>query len=167
MGYLIMKRILLVSLLLSIASLAQAQKMSLLDSGYAFYDAGEYDKAIKIFERGIDATPDNAELYYLLGVCQSLNGDNYTAIQNYEKAIALAPDYAEVYYEKGYAHYLMGKLEQAMEAFDKAIALRPNYAEAYVNRGSLKCMQGDSTGAEADWEKAASLGAALPVRKCD
>ena len=102
-----------------------------------------------------------------MGVCRSISGDNYTALQEYEKALRIDPTYAEAFYEKGYALYLMGKLDQSLAAFDKAIELRPDYAEAYVNRGSLKCMSGDGAGAEEDWNRAAELGAALPVRDCD
>ncbi len=162
-----MKVAFLISMMWLLSAIGYAQELSLLDSGYAYYEVAEYKKAIEVFEQAVIETPENPELYYLMGVCRSLSGDNYHAIRDYEKAIELSPDYAEAYYEKGYASYLMGELKKAMSAFDKAIELRPNYAEAYVNRGSLKCMDGDSEGAEKDWDKAAELGAALPVRDCN
>jgi tetratricopeptide (TPR) repeat protein len=144
-----------------------SQDTSLLDTGYAHYENGDYDKALLVLEKAAIQSPDNPEVFYLMGVCQSLSEDNYSALKSFARAIELDPGYAEAYYETGYAHFLMGKLEKSLEAFDKAIQLRPNYAEAYVNRGSLKCMLEDPEGAKKDWDKAADLGAALPVRECN
>jgi tetratricopeptide (TPR) repeat protein len=161
-----MKQLLQITLLLCISFSTLAQSPSLLEKGYKLYEEENYTEALKVFEKAAAETPDNPEIYYLMGVCRSLTDDNYTALQNFALAIELDPSYAEAYYETGYAHFLMGKLEKALEAFDKAIELRPDYAEAYINRGSLKCMLEDAEGAKKDWDKAASLGAALPVSGC-
>lgn len=146
---------------------AQESAGDLLDRGYDLYEDGQYDQAIRVFEKAALLDSSNAEIFYLMGVSRSLNGDNDGALKNYERALKLKPEYAEVYYEIGYSNFLQGNTEEALKGFNQAIAIREEYPEAYLNRGSVKCMMGDKEGAEKDWEVAKKYGMSLPQAGCD
>jgi len=165
-----MKAMLTTFLVCFIAQILPAQDLTSkqwLDSGYVAYQKGNYEDAISKFQESIDLNNQNAEAFYLKGVCQSAIQLNIAALKTYDKALALKPDYAEVYYEKGYSYFQLNKYQKAIEQFDKAIELRPDYAEAWFNRGSVKCIVGEKEGALADWEQARKLGASIPNLECE
>lgn len=158
--------IVIIACLLSFAGYSQTAE-SMIEIGHRNYETGEYDAAIKYFNKAAELDGKNPEIFYLLGVCKSQLQLNEEAIQNYNLALALDPTYAEVYFEKGYSLFVTGKLEEAIESFDQSIKLKPNNAVAYVNRGSVKCILGDKAGATSDWKKAEELGAPIPEQDCD
>ncbi len=139
----------------------------LIDIGYKNYELGDYNEAIKYFEKAAKVDGKNPEIFYLMGVCKSQSGRNTEAIIDYNVALKLDPDYAEVHYEKGYALFLLDQLDASIKSFDKAIELREDYSEAWFNRGSIKCIKGDSVGAMEDWARARELGAQIPEQKCE
>ncbi len=55
----------------------------------------------------------------------------------------------------------MGDVQLAIEDFDEAIRLDPQYALAYFNRGLAYNAIGDVARANADFDRAADLGADL------
>lgn len=137
---------------------AQKSAEKYLDAGYEKYEEEDYKGAILDFKKAISYEKDNAEAYYLRGVCYSLLGEKKSAISDLDKATEINTDYAEAYYEKGYIYLSDQNAEKAIEEFDKVIKLKPDFAEAYVSRGTAKCMLNDKDGAAADWKKAEQLG---------
>ncbi len=56
------------------------------------------------------------------------------------------------------AHHALNQLDAAIQDYDVAIEKKPDYGRAYSARGGAKSEAGDKAGAQADWDKAESLG---------
>lgn len=57
--------------------------------GWAYYRAGEYDKAIRYLSQAVEGVPQNPEMLYHLGAAQFANGDEEAARANLEEALNL------------------------------------------------------------------------------
>ncbi len=130
----------------------------LINRGYDKYLEENYEGAISDFNQALQLAPENAEIYYLRGVCRSNIGLKVAAIKDLNSAIHLNPQYAEAYYEKAYIYLSDQNAQKAIGVLNKVIQLNPKMAEAYISRGTAKCMLNDIQGANADWEKAKELG---------
>ncbi|WP_428409950.1 tetratricopeptide repeat protein [Hyphococcus sp.] len=60
--------------------------------GWAYYRAGDYDKAIEYLSQAVEGAEENAEMRYHLGAAQLANGDAGAARENLEKALSLGGD---------------------------------------------------------------------------
>jgi clan AA aspartic protease (TIGR02281 family) len=83
----------------------ERKEVESLKQGINYFSAGNYKKAIKVFEQAARVNPDSAEAYKWLGMSYLKLGDN---------EIMTDPE----------------MLDKAMKAFDKALSLNPNFAEA-------------------------------------
>ena len=59
----------------------------------AAYEAGNFDEAVKLYERLTQASVENPVVYYNLGNAYYRNGELARAIANYERALALWPGF--------------------------------------------------------------------------
>lgn len=147
-------------------SYAQQSANDLLNLGYDSYDKGAYQEAIDYFDQAEEIEGDNAELYYLRGICKSMIDDNKAAVQDFDKAVKINPEFAEAYFERGYSYFMLNEAEKAIQSYSEAIRIDPDYGEAYQNRGAVKCMIDDPEGAQQDWDKAKQLGVMVPEMGC-
>ncbi len=75
------------------AKLANPDDLSLLQSeADMYYRMGKKDKYKEIMEGIVKKDPNNATLYYNLGVTSYEIGENATAVEYYKKALAIDPD---------------------------------------------------------------------------
>lgn len=130
----------------------------ILERGYEKYMEGNCEAAISEYDLALKKDKNNAEAYYLRGVCKSLMENNAEAIKDFNLAIQHNPKYAEAYFEKAFSHYALDENENALTYYTKAIDLDPDYAEAYMNRGSVKHNMNNLKGACEDWAMAESMG---------
>lgn len=162
-------RILLSFIAIAWINLLAAQNSSEkhIETGYDKYLNEDYEGAILDFGKAIAFDAQNAEAYYLRGVCYSFVDKKREAMSDLNKATELKPDYAEAYYEKGYLFLSDQNAKAAIEQFDKVLTLNPKMAEAWVSRGTAKCMQNDPAGAAADWQQAKKLGVDGTLLVCE
>jgi tetratricopeptide (TPR) repeat protein len=130
----------------------------ILERGFTRYSNGDCAGAIEEYNLAIKKGENNAEAYYLRGVCKSMMENNKEAIEDFNLAIKYNPEYAEAYFEKAFSHYSLDENETALTFYTKAISIDPEYAEAYMNRGSVKHNLNNLKGACEDWAKAESMG---------
>lgn len=64
-------------------------------------EAEQYDEARKMLDDAIAAQPDNAQLYFVLGILEETLENNDAAFENYKKSVALDPEYAQALYALG------------------------------------------------------------------
>lgn len=95
----------------------------------------EYEKALKIFPRHLDA------LYNLAVAFERLN-QNDDAIATYRRYLDLKPDEADVWTQLGVRYDETGKHADAQAAYEKALALNPDFGRAHHNLGVLLKEQG-------------------------
>ena len=95
---------------------------------------GNYQLAIKNFDKSIELNPDSAA-YYARGNVKQKNGDYRGAIQDYKAAINRKSDYAEAYHELGLTYFRLDNYKVALDYFEKVIKQKPKFAEAHYSIG--------------------------------
>ncbi len=106
--------------------------------GWAYYEAGRADLAVKDYDRAIALVPDSDMAYENRGMALQALGRTAQALEDYNRAIMLNPFSAGAYNERGRALAGMGWHEQAIADFDAAIALDPLRADYFRNRGQAR-----------------------------
>ena len=114
--------------------------------GIAYFNKGDFDRAIKDFTKAIDLNSSDGIAYYNRGNAYSEKEEYEAAIADFTKAIDLNPDYAIAYNNRGGTYYLKEEYERAIVDFTKAIDLNPDYAIAYNNRGIAYGVKGEVDG---------------------
>ncbi len=123
---------------------------------------GDYDSAIKDYERAIELiqdydidiklNPKLAAVYDAKGGAHFDKGDYDSAIKDYERAIELNPEFAQAYKNRGLVYFIKREYDSAIQYFERAIelnpelfaeALNPIYAMTYINKGSAHLNKGE------------------------
>lgn len=99
--------------------------------GVAWYEKGEYKKAIEYFKKALRLNPNFAVALNNLGAAYAKQGKFNMALGCYKKATNLDSSYATAFNNSGVAFYKMSYLEKAVEFFEKAIEADPKYDRAY------------------------------------
>jgi tetratricopeptide (TPR) repeat protein len=136
---------------------AQSAK-SYIESGIAYYDKGDYDRAMADYNQALRLDPDYAWAYSCRGNVYNAKGDYNRAIADYTEAIRLDPKYAAAYYNRGVVYYNKRDYDRAMADYTEDIRLDPKYAWAYNNRGlAYYYNKGEYDRAIADYTEAIRL----------
>ena len=122
------------------------------------YDREDYGLAVADFSEAIRLEADNAEVWKDRGWARFQQGENDLAYDDYSRAIELKPDLAEAWYYRAWVWRRRGDPRRAIEDFDQAVACRPNYPAAFQHRGIAYFDLLRREQAQADFEKARSLG---------
>lgn len=85
--------------------------------GLAYYNKGQYDQAIKDYNKAIEIDPGNAVAYINRGFAYRNKGQYDQAIKDYTKAIEIDPGNADAYYNRGFT-YLMNLGDKIMGCAD-------------------------------------------------
>ncbi len=118
---------------------------------------GQYDQAIRCFDKAIELNPRYSTGYTNRGLAYEKKGLHDLAIRDLNKAIELNPNLSKAYCGRGIAYGNKGQYDRAIRDYDKAIELKANYAMAYNNRGTAYEKKGDMDRAITDYDKAIEL----------
>ena len=133
----------------------EQQAVEAYNRGVAYYDKGEYDKAIAAFTVAIRLDPTDAEAYYNRGVAYTEEGEPDKAIADFDDAIRLDPTYAKAYYNRGVIYGERGEPDKAIaDHRPKRSGSIPTDAMAYYNRGNAWDDKGEDDKAIADYDEA-------------
>ena len=101
----------------------------------AYKQLGNFQVALKYFDKYIEINRKNAAVFENRGVTlQALNRAN-DALESFDEAILLKPDAPSVYNFRGITLHSLKRFDEALETYDQAILLKSNFANAYFNRG--------------------------------
>lgn len=129
--------------------------------GYAYLNAGQYDRAIAIFEEVLGQRPDSADFhrylgnaYYWQGKATGASGGQFLdrAIAEYERARQLAPDDNLLLVQLAGAYREAGRDEEALQAYLAAVQAQPCDDEALLLLAIQYEQLGRSADANAAWE---------------
>jgi len=98
--------------------------------GDFFFNAGQYEKALKLFNKVIKKDPANQKAWADKGATLINLGDCAGAIKSLAKSLELEPKNPLAWYNKGMALNECGRYEEAVECFNKVLSLDPNVEEA-------------------------------------
>jgi tetratricopeptide (TPR) repeat protein len=94
-----------------------------------------YVAALAYFQKAKEKNPQDADVWFYLGVCYSELGRYQDAIESYKQTIRIKPDYADAHYNLGNAYGILGRYEDAVESYKQVIRINPDLAEAHNNLG--------------------------------
>jgi tetratricopeptide (TPR) repeat protein len=97
---------------------------------------GNYNEALKYYEKSAELYPLSAATYSEIGTCYQKLNKYPEAIEAYKQAIATEPDYTVAIDALGGIYHLEGRYDEALRMFEKVIKIRSD-AQAYRNIGNL------------------------------
>ena len=133
---------------------------ALTSAGVSHLQQGEYDQAIRDFDRAIALQPGLVVAWRNRGLAHKAKGDFDRALADYEQAIVFAPSDARLFNERGVAYAGMSDFTNAIADFNRAIALKPDQEAAIKNRGRINFVLGNFAQAAADLQRGLSLDSA-------
>lgn len=106
-------------------------------------DRGQLAEAIVLARQYVDANPNDANGYVLLGALQDRSGDYASAQTEFERAIALNPAGNQGYIRLAAVFKEQGKTDLAIADYQKALDLQPKSAALATMIGNLYLDKGD------------------------
>ena len=107
-------------------------------AGNAAFAAGDYDKAVEMFTRAIEADPTNHVLYSNRSGAYAQKQDFKSALLDANKCIDLKGDWAKGHSRRGAAYFGLRNWPQAQTAYEKALELDPSSAAAKKSLDEVK-----------------------------
>jgi len=116
------------------------------------------------YKRLLEIQPNNADVWYKLGIHYMNIDEINRAIEAYTKATTINPKHADAYYNLGYIFTVMvPDYREALSYYSKSLKAKPeNNYKAHYGRGYAFEMLGDVINAEKEYRKTLAL---LPIHK--
>jgi tetratricopeptide (TPR) repeat protein len=99
----------------------------------AFEQMGEFEKALKDYDRAIELHPKEVVWFFNRGQAYHIKKVYKEAISDYSKAIELDPEHAWAYYNRGLAYYDSKAYGNAVSDYSRAIELDAKHSWALNN----------------------------------
>lgn len=146
------------SALLKASGGSEAERNKLLSlRGVAYYESGEYKRAIADHSEIIRKNPKDAIAYDNRGNAYRRNAEYDKAIADYDAAIKLDSKFVHAYVARGDAYSSKGDLDRAIADCNKAIGIDPKFANSYGIRGVAYMAKRETDKAIADFNEAVKL----------
>jgi predicted O-linked N-acetylglucosamine transferase (SPINDLY family) len=121
------------------------------------HQAGHLQQAEDLYRQVLQADPQNADAWHLLGVALHHAGRNAEAVEHIRRALALDRAQAVFHGNLGLAYAALGRIEEALASYQEALRLQPDYANAHNNLGALLHSLGRFTEAETAFRRAVRI----------
>ncbi len=94
--------------------------------GNLYYDTGQYEKAVKAYERSLELHSGDANIWTDLGVMYRRTGNPPKAIEAFDKAIAMDPAHETSRFNKGVVlMYDLNDTAGAIESWENLLKINP------------------------------------------
>ncbi len=128
--------------------------------GAAFQLRGQYEPAMRHYQKARDRDPRLAEAAYNMGVLLGERKRRNEAKQAYRDVLRIRPDHDKARINLGIVLFQEGALGEAADMLEMATSLSPGNPRAWHNRALVLESMGRHQEALACWEKAAARDAA-------
>ncbi|WP_159011074.1 tetratricopeptide repeat protein [Bradyrhizobium sp. S69] len=103
--------------------------------GNAWYDRGEYDRALASYDEGIQADPQYGEIHSDGGNVWYEKGDYDRALADYNEAIRLNPKDRNGFNGRANVWLSIGEYDHALADLNETIRIAPHWGIPYSLRG--------------------------------
>lgn len=93
---------------------------------------GDYEQAIKYYEKAIEIEPDFSFAWNNMGFCYGKLGNHTKSAEGHRKAVELDPENISAWVNLGVAEFFLGNHLKAIEAYEKAIEEDPKHNMAWI-----------------------------------
>ena len=107
------------------------------------YDRGEFDQALELINKSIQARPDFAESYQLRAMIRLVNQQIGAAEKDAQKAIELSPKVDQFYNTLGQIYLVNGRFAEMRDTYQQAIEVNPDRAMNHYHLGLSNYRLGD------------------------
>lgn len=107
------------------------------------FQVGDLQTAITVLKQAARLDNKNKNIYHLLALAYSGQGENNESLINFRAALSLDYNFIEARNNFGIQYRKMGRLDEAKKQFLECIRINPKYPKAYYNLGTVQQEQGD------------------------
>ena len=111
------------------------KQKQLFEKATKYYDNGEFEKAIKIYQILEKKIKDNHQLFFLLGTANLQIGKIDIGIRYLDDFLKSNPNNISAILNRGNAYKNLKKYEKALDDYNKIIDIEPNFSDAHNNKG--------------------------------
>ncbi|WNY25844.1 tetratricopeptide repeat protein [Methanolapillus millepedarum] len=107
---------------------------------FAFMKMGAFEKSEEVLEKELLISPNDAGVYYYLGLMQNATGKLQKAVSSFEKVIELDPNFMNARIQLGFVLSKINtfdSLEKALSVFDKIVAAEPENLSVRYEIGKI------------------------------
>ncbi len=123
----------------------------------ALRNTGQTARALEVLRQAASFAPEDAQVWYDLGLLYSDSGQQSEALRALQKAAELDPDLAEAQNALGAVRAETGAADPAEAAFRAALRIRPAYGDAHGNLANLLTAHDDLAQAAWHYDRAVRL----------
>lgn len=146
--------VLILTIFLTIPSLAQVRVEKFMEKGRIEIQQGKYHQAVQTFSRVILQQSDNYTAWYFRGLCKYYLEDKNGAARDITRAIDLNPAVSNCYLLRGIIRDMQGDFYKALEDFTAGLAIAPNNSSLYYSRGTTRLRLNNFSRAIEDFNEA-------------
>lgn len=95
----------------------------------------DWPQARSVAQAALATHPDNAELWFLLGVSLHASGEGALAADAFRRTVTLSPEFIPALNALATVLAELGDLNESLDVLDRALALAPSQAPVWFNRG--------------------------------
>ncbi len=121
------------------------------NQGIAFYEQGDFERALDLYNRSLAIDPHRARVYVNRGNVYALQQAHAKALKDYAAAIQLNPDRKEAYLNRAGVYRSLGRAGAAMADLNRSLKLDPGFVKAYQARAMLNFDRQEYRAASADY----------------
>lgn len=125
--------------------------------GMVYNNTGEYESAVREFERAVRQDPTSDDGFTGLGLAYERLGKVSEAEQTYLRGIELRPQYWGGYAWLGGLYYRQARYQDAARMYTEMIALAPDSFRGYSNLGAMYLFQGRYRDAIPQFQRSISI----------
>ena len=133
-------------------------------AAFAHHQRGELAQAQTIYRQILDAEPQHADAWHLLGLVAHQEGRNDEALNSISRAINLNDKQPAYHNHLGAVYAVVGELEKAEASFRRALELSPSDAQVHYNLAALLNLRGDPQAAIDHYRRAIEVMESVRAR---
>jgi tetratricopeptide (TPR) repeat protein len=123
--------VLMIVFIKSFNTRSKSNANSYLEMGQLFYNEGDFDGAIKIYNKAINNEIKNASIYYNLGQAYFAKKNLKDAIKNYKCSLEFGKENLKVYKELALAYIKEDKPDEAINVYREALRINKESVDVF------------------------------------